>query len=207
MVDDAVISKEASLMFQNVAGFEPVNNNLLHWKGYARDLNNQPVEIELKVPQDYPYLKPQVNVLTQSGAEIPLRTRKMSRWRPDYYLFQVANEALKLVSEAAYASTPATSKQETKQSDEQLQMLQRQKSNLQGIIDSKRSELQMIRSTPANTSSNHDINQVLEDSIFDLEMDLAALEDDYDRLEIDGSEFAKNFIDMRKRILMLQSAQ
>jgi hypothetical protein len=206
MVDDAVISREASLMFQNLAGFEPVNNNLLHWKGYAKDKNNQPVDIELKVPEKYPYDKPEVNVITQNNTIIPIRTRKLSRWRPDFYLFQVANEALKIVSEGAFASSVASTTQVNEQANEELQTLQRQKNNLENLLRTKEEELLEIRQNKGTnlTYDNSDVEQIIKDTVFQLEMDIASLEDDYDRLEIDGSEFAKNFIDIRKRILLLQ---
>ena len=94
---DYILAREAQLMFKRAPGFEPVNGDLKRWKGRVRGGDNNWVEVEIMIPDNFPNEPPIVKVLTpvehsyvdSSSGRVNLRI--LSEWRPEYHVYQVVN--------------------------------------------------------------------------------------------------------------------
>jgi len=94
---DYVLAREAQLMFKRAPGFEPVNGDLKRWKGKVRGGDNNWIEVEVVIPDNFPNEPPIVKVLTpvehsyvdSSSGQVKLRI--LSEWRPEYHVYQVIN--------------------------------------------------------------------------------------------------------------------
>jgi hypothetical protein len=78
---------------------------------------------------------------------------------------------------------------------------------LKNQIDAKKRELDEIRSQPAATTvEQHSVQEVIESSLIDLENELFALEESYDNLDIKAIDFAREFVEVRKRYYLIRDS-
>ncbi|MCH8906453.1 MAG: hypothetical protein IH840_05120 [Candidatus Heimdallarchaeota archaeon] len=211
MVDDAILSREAYLIYQNAWGFEPDQGSLLRWVGNIKDKVGKSIPVTVEIPADYPHSPPMVTVPGYvSHPNIVNRqftTRSLSRWKSSLHIYQVMKEVntvihatnVKFTSEV----TPLVS---TALPDDSLQ---RQIVYLREQLDEKQraySELQSSGSLDMASSASV-VTQITQDSLVELQNEMYSLEDDYDRADIDGLEFAKKFLSLQKRYYLLEKAR
>lgn len=204
MTDDAILSQETFLLYQNAYGFEPIQGNLTQWRGVVRDRNGQAAEMKINIPNHFPFDPPEF--LLPTGTQHPVAdqngnilTRSMHRWKSTTHVYQVLREVRQAIASSSF--TQATTVNQTVQSD----VLNRQIETLKQSLQMKKDELKELESTPTS-SSNISVEQVAEESILNIESDIYALEDSFDRLEIDDVKFAKKFVSLRKRYYNIQAS-
>lgn len=204
MVDDAILSKEAFLIYRNNSGFAPQNGNLLRWVGRVSDAFGQPVELLVEIPENFPFHPPSIKV--QNGQH-PLAdpdgyifTRKIRRWKPEFHVFQIIKEAEGLIKGGKLtpfsASTPVNVGLNL-----QKKALEQQKQQLEALIAQKKSELAQVQTQTINETSKQ---QLVEDTLLGIETELDMLEDKFDAVEISETEFAKRFFALRKKYYLLK---
>ncbi len=204
MVDDAILSKEAYLLYQNAYGFEPDKGNLTSWKGVVRDRSGQAVSITVNIPHNFPNTPPEIYfpkgtshaIADQNGQII---TRTMQRWKNTNHVYQVIREVRQGISSSNFANAITVN---ARQQDDALN---RQIVNLKQQLIDKEVELKMlINSKVENTTL--DPRAIAEESLMNVQADLYALEESYDRLELDEVEFFKLYMKLRKRYFMIENS-
>jgi len=206
MVDDAVLSREAAYMYQYVTGFQPVNGNLLRWRGLVNDNNGNSAELELVVPDDFPYSPPQLRL--PGSTEHPrvrdgmIMTRSIQNWTPSHHLYSVIREAKSILGTGSFQTIQKTSNQKVEQG------LESQVSTLRTQLETKKQELASLKKKSSQeVQSSHSVADLIEDSLIEVENESYALEESYDNLEIKAIEFAMNFVDARKRYYLIEAAK
>ncbi|RMG19994.1 MAG: hypothetical protein D6732_29215 [Methanobacteriota archaeon] len=204
MADDAVLSKEAFLIYRYNSGFSPKNGNLYKWIGRVSDAFGQPVEVLVELPDNFPFRPPSIRILNgehpAADPEGYLHTRKMRRWKSEYHVFQVIKEAENLIKggrlNPSRSATPINVAL-----DMQKAALEQQKQQLETIIAQKKSELAQTTYQPVTEVNKQ---QLVEDTLLGIETELDMLEDKFDAVEISETEFAKRFFKLRKKYYLLK---
>lgn len=203
LVDDAIISRETSYIYQYILGYEPVNNNLLHWRGIVNDASGQAIETHIIIPKDFPNNPPQVRVFLPDGSTELFTTAKIGRWRPDYHIFQIIKEVQQKVAKTSMGT--ASHANNTQLLQQQKKTLTSQVQNLRTVLQQKQREKQQAhQQRPSTTSSSENIETVKQESLFAIDLQLDELEDDLDRGMINANEFATNFVELRERYYLLE---
>ncbi len=207
MTDDAILSREAFLIYQYALGFEPENGNLTRWIGYAKDASGSTLKITVIIPKLFPNVPPVIHL--PPGVSHPaadqngqIKTRTCRRWKNTYHVYTVIREAIQLIR----SNNVHGMKKEENGSGRDA-ALQRQIETLKSQLSAKKQEYEQLLHSPlpvVNTPES--ITEVVEESLLNLENDLYALEDSYDNLEIDDLEFAKKFLSLQKRYYMISEA-
>lgn len=206
MLDDAILSREAALIFQYSLGFEPDGGNLKQWKGYATDSEGSIKELTIIIPNKFPELPPQAylpdNTQHPSVAEKgQIMTKSITRWRSSMHVYQVIKEAQNVIRTGSFKNG-----HKTVSSDHHSDALKRQIMTLKSQLESKRSEIQQLKNQPASIPNNEQTQkEIVEESMLNLENDLFELEESFDSLEIDSIVFAKKFMQLQKRYHMFKS--
>ncbi|MHA1687339.1 MAG: ubiquitin-conjugating enzyme E2 variant [Candidatus Heimdallarchaeaceae archaeon] len=212
-IPDAVLSREAQLMFQYTSGFEPKNGDLTTWRGFIPVTSNDKnlvVEIEARLPDNFPRVPPEIYVLTpithpnvDSSGKVSMRI--LSRWRYVFHLFQVIIELRRL-----FSKVPPTAIENIERwvdPHTELNLLYSQKEHLQSILSQKREELNKLKSQKAQRISSANLNQMhkehIEDELLKVENELFAIEQQFDNYDISSLEFAKKFLLLKKRYYLL----
>ena len=207
MVDDAILSREAAYIFRYAIGFEPVQGNMMHWRGYVRDNTGQSGELEIKIPPQFPNVPPIVKLggsthhpLANESGEI--RTRSINRWNGTTHVYAIIKEAESMIGTAPFgAATKVESGQATQMLSSQLQMLKSE-------LENKKQEYSSIQNQSAQqVVDNHNVDEMIQDALINLENEAYALEESFDDLEIKSIEFAKNFVDARKRYYLIAESK
>ena len=202
MVNDAILSREAALMYKNIRGFQPVNNNILEWEGYKLDKNKEQVLIRININSDFPNSPPQA-IAQYLDTEIPITTMRLERWRPDYHIFQVALEAIQKISSMI---RPIGVKKEEDVPLKESKILQNQVKELNLILDEKlekQNRLQ-VRLNSDQSFSKEERKSVIQDTIYELEAEISTLEEQFEAGNISTVDFCKKFFSLRSRYLLIQ---
>ncbi len=199
MADDAILSKEAFLIYRYNSGFSPKNGNLYQWVGRVSDAFGQPVEVMVEIPDNFPFNPPSIKILNgnhpATDPEGYLHTRKMRRWKPEYHVFQIIKEAENLIKGGKL--TPSTTSAPVKVGiNLQKAALEQQKQQLETLIEQKKAELAQVVHQPVTDSTRQ---QLVEETLLGIETELDILEDKFDAVEISETEFAKRFFTLRKK--------
>ena len=204
MTDDAILSKETFLLYQNAYGFEPIQGNLTKWRGVVKDRNGQTAEMRINIPDRFPFDPPEF--LLPEGTQHPVTdpsgkilTRSIHRWKSSTHVYQVLREARQAIASSPFSQSISVNK------NDHNDTLSRQIDNLRQLLAIKNKELNELKNASI-ISSEISVEQVAEESLMNIESDLYALEDSFDRLEIDDTEFAKNFVSLRKRYYNIQAS-
>ena len=207
MLDDAILSREAALIFQYSLGFEPDGAKLTQWKGYATDSQGSIKELTIIIPNKFPELPPQAylpdNTQHPSVSEKgQVMTKSIIRWRSSMHVYQVIKEAQSVIRTGSFRNGHATVS-----SDNHSDALKRQIGTLKSQLGSKKEELQQLKNQPLNIPNTEQTQkEVAEESVLNIENDLFELEESFDSLAIDSIVFAKKFIKLQKRYHMFKSA-
>lgn len=204
MVDDAILAREAALNFQNAYGFEPDMGNLMVWKGVVRDRSGQAVNLSVQIPPAFPNIPPEIYLPGGTGHAMAdqngrIMTRTTHNWRASNHVYQVIREARQAISSSNFSNAVVVNQQQ------QDDVLNRQIQTLKQQIGEREKEMHALQNMQVETS-NIDPRQVAEESLLNVESDLYAIEEGFDRLEIDDVEFAKKFLQLRKRYYMIENA-
>ncbi|MHA2253910.1 MAG: ubiquitin-conjugating enzyme E2 variant [Candidatus Kariarchaeaceae archaeon] len=212
MIDDAVLAREAHLIYQNAYGFEPENGNMMRWKGIVSDSVGKQVQLLLVIPPTFPKSAPEFFLPDDckhpiADAKGKIVTRSLSRWKKDFHLFQVIREVRQAIVSASFDQV--LTQAPTASSDD---VLSRQLQYLKSDLTNKRDEFEKIKSAPVSHSmsqagTQQAIAEVNDDALVNIQNELWALEDTYDGLEIDGIEFSKKFLKLQKRYYMISKSQ
>ncbi len=206
MLDDAILSREAALIFQYCLGFEPAGGKLTQWKGYSTDAQGSIKELTIIIPNKFPELPPQAYL--PDGTQHPsvadkgqVMTKSITRWRSSMHVYQVIKEAQSVIRTGAFRNGQVTAS-----SDHHSDALKRQIGSLKGQLNSKKSEFQQLKDQPVNIPDKEQTQkEIAEESMLNIENDLYELEESFDSLEIDSIVFAKKFIKLQKRYHMFKS--
>ena len=206
MVDDAILSREAAYLYQYTTGFQPVKGNLTRWRGIVMDNSGRSAELEVYIPPNFPNDPPE---LTLPGTtEHPrvhngkIITRSIQNWHYSNHVFQVIREAKSVVATGSFATIQQTNDNDVTNN------LKSQATLLESQIASKKEELSKLKSqSSVQVQQSHDVGQLIEDSLIEVENESYALEEAYDNLEIKAIEFALNFVDARKRFYLIEAAK
>ena len=205
MLDDAILSREAALIFQYCLGFEPDGGKLTQWKGYATDSQGSIKELTIIIPNKFPELPPQAYLpdnthhpsVTDKGQ---VMTKSVTRWRSSMHVYQVVKEAQSVIRTGSFRNGQATVS-----SDHHSDALKRQISTLKGQLNSKKDEFHQLQNQPVNIPDKEQTQkEIAEESMLNIENDLYELEESFDSLEIDSIVFAKKFIKLQKRYHMFK---
>ncbi|MHA2028021.1 MAG: ubiquitin-conjugating enzyme E2 [Candidatus Kariarchaeaceae archaeon] len=206
MVSDEILSRETSLIYQYAFGFEPVEGNLRNWHGLINDKNGNTVSVTLTLPNNYPNAPP--DVFLQEGIVHPnitngkFLTRSVARWKSNYHVHQIIREVRQVISSSVIRSTaevPLQSQQSAVDStlNNQLTMLRQQ-------LEAKKQEHQQAQSQGFSSSQmDNTLTELTDDTLVDIQNELFALEDAYDRADMNGVEFSKQFLTLQKRYYMI----
>lgn len=207
MLDDAILSREAALIFQYSLGFEPDGGKLTQWKGYATDSEGTIKELTIIIPNKFPELPPQAYLpdstqhpsVSEKGQ---VMTKSIIRWRSSMHVYQVIKEAQSVIRTGAFRNGHATVSL-----DNHSDALKRQIGTLKSQLSSKKEELQQLKNQPISIPDKEQTQkEVAEESMLNIENDLFELEESFDSLEIDSIFFAKKFIRLQKRYHMFKNA-
>ena len=209
MTEDAILAREAFLIYQNALGFAPYQGKLTEWKGFARDSRGNTKQLTIIIPNKYPEYPPQAylpegtshSAISEDGRII---TRSIKRWRQNMHAYQIIREARELISNGEFTNGT----QLVEDNSEEL-ALNRQLVMLKDQLAGKKQELENLRSQPISIPLNTDttLAQITEDHILNIENDLYALEESYDSFEIDGLDFAKKFLKLQKKYYMFDASK
>ncbi|MCE7736543.1 MAG: hypothetical protein GPJ54_16800 [Candidatus Heimdallarchaeota archaeon] len=207
MVSDEILSRQASLIYQNTFGFEPVEGDMRNWHGLVNDKKGNTVGITITIPDKYPSVAPEVFI--QQGVVHPnitdgkFLTRSIARWRSTYHVHQIIKEVRQVISSSVVrSSTDAPLKIQQQEVDttlnNQLTMLKQQ-------LEMKKHEFSNASSSTINQSEvGNTLIQLTEDTLIDIQNELFAMEDAYDRADMNGIEFSKQFLKLQKRYYMIE---
>ncbi|OLS29001.1 MAG: hypothetical protein HeimC2_01960 [Candidatus Heimdallarchaeota archaeon LC_2] len=210
MVNDEILSREASLIYQNVFGFEPVEGDLTKWFGIINDKTHRPVGVTISLPNNFPSASPDVKL--QEGIMHPniskgkFVTRSIARWKTSYHIHQIIREVRQVISSSAiqFGSSQVpkvTAATADNTLNNQLSMLKQQ-------LNSKQQEFETVQSQSIDQSMmNNTLTELTEDALVDIQNDLFALEDAYDRADLNGIEFSKKFLALQKRYFMIEKTK
>lgn len=208
MIDDAILSKEAAYIFQNAIGFEPVDGNLTRWRGIVQDSSGNAAELLIELPSDFPHLPPKLSLpqntqhptIDDNGL---INTRTISRWTSNNHVFEVIREAKSVIASAPFAKMSSV----RPAAGQEIGTLSNQLSTLKSQLAMKKHELDNIRQqSAAHVVSEVKLEDVMEDALINLQNEAYGLEDAYDNLEIKAIDFAKNFVENRKRYYTVRDA-
>lgn len=211
-IPDVILSKEAQLMFQYIAGFEPKDGDLTKWIGYITTYANGKevtIQVEARLPPMFPRAPPEIYILTpikhpnvDNSGKVAMRI--LARWRYGYHLFQALIELKRL-----FAKVPpkVVNIDQWEDPQRELELLYSQKAQLQQILKQKRDELNKIRAQKAQSLSKVNLQQMekehMENELLKLENELFAIEQQFDNYDISSIEFAKKFVLLKKRYYLL----
>ena len=103
--NDFILATEMQLIYNNITGFEPVNNNLSHWKGTVGVIEGTsiPIYADIIIPPEFPNRPPKITITPKlnhpnvdDNGNISLRIT--AQWVPTVHVYQVINELRKLFS-------------------------------------------------------------------------------------------------------------
>jgi ubiquitin-protein ligase len=207
MVSDEILSRETSLIYQYAFGFEPVEGNLRNWHGLINDKNGKTVSVTITLPDSYPNSPP--DVYLQQGIVHPnitngkFLTRSIARWKSNYHVHQIIRELRQVITSSIIQTTTSAPLQSQQQAvdtalSNQLTMLKQQ-------VQMKKEEFQQAQSQGFSASQvDNTLSELTEDTLVDIQNELFALEDSYDRADMNGVEFSKQFLKLQKRYYMIQ---
>jgi len=213
-IPDMVLSKEAQLLFERTSGFEPIEGDLTRWRGYISVPRYQGItiiEVEIELPDRYPLVPPQVYVLTpiehpnvSSDGKVAMRI--LSRWRSGYRLYQVIVELKRLFNKVPPKIIEVAENWTDTQS--QLNALISQKEQLSKIYSQQLQELESLKQKKNQIMSSVSIEEEkkkhIEEEMLKIENELFAIEKQLDDWEISSREFAKKFVNLKKRLYLLK---
>lgn len=206
MVDDAILSREAAYIYQYAIGFSPVRGNLLLWQGIVEDSAGQSAQLQIELPQNFPAQPP---VMTLPGSTQharlesngELRTRSIQNWSTGNHVYSVIREAKSVISKGRFQSI--SSKEVGNQED----VLRSQVNALNSQLQMRKRDLQEIENQPVQAMTSHNLDEVIEASLLEVENESYALEDAYDNLELKAIDFAIQFVEARKRFYLIEMAK
>ncbi|MFV2014431.1 MAG: ubiquitin-conjugating enzyme E2 variant [Candidatus Heimdallarchaeota archaeon] len=210
MVSDEILSREASLIYQNTFGFDPVEGNMLHWHGLVNDKRGNIISVTITIPNNFPSIAP--DVFLQQGVVHPniskgkFITRSIARWRSSYHVHQIIREVRQVITSSVVRSETAEPLQVPQQKvdstlNNQLTMLKQQ-------LNIKKQEFSDVQSETLNRSDmGSTLNELTEDTLIDIQNELFSLEDAYDRADMNGVEFSKQFLKLQKRYYMIEKTR
>jgi len=207
MVDDGVLSRETAYMYQYITGFEPVKGNLTFWKGVVTDSKGRPAELEVHIPDSFPYDPPRLELAGTTnhprvGNDGSIITRTIQNWDQSNHIFSVVREAKSILSTGEFQSIQKSN------SSEQEQVLRNQVNTLRSKISESKQELESLKhQSDHEVATTHNIDQLIDETLIDVENEAYALEEAYDNLDLKAIDFAKNFVDARKRYYMIETAR
>lgn len=207
MVSDEILSRQASLIYQNTFGFEPVEGDMRNWHGLVNDKKGNTIGITITIPENYPSVAP--DVFVQRGVIHPnitdgkFLTRSIARWRSSYHVHQIIKEVRQVISSSVVRTSAASPLQVQQQQvdttlSNQLVMLKQQ-------LEMKKHEFTNVNSETLNQSDmSNTLTQLTEDKLIDIQNELFAMEDAYDHADMNGIEFSKQFLKLQKRYYMIE---
>lgn len=210
MVNDEILSREASLIYQNVFGFEPVEGDLTKWFGIINDKTHKSVGVTISLPDKYPNTPPDVRL--QEGIMHPnisngkFVTRSIARWKKSYHIHQIIREVRQVISSTIIqfgtSVSPRVAPSTVDNSlNNQLSMLKQQ-------LNSKTQEFENAQSQVIDQSMmSSTLTELTQDTLVDIQNELFALEDAYDRADLNGIEFSKKFLTLQKRYFMIENSK
>lgn len=173
----------------------------MRWIGTVNDINGVPVKVLVEIPHSFPHSPPSVKVLNGTHSltdrEGYISTRKIRRWRPDFHVFQVINEAVPLIQAGVY--TPEVQPNMAVEQQSQKQALMEQKSLLVDLLEQKRQTLNSMNMESLNAQQDY-----VENTLMDIEHEMDRLENQFDNLEINETEFAKRYVKLAKKYYILK---
>ena len=216
-IPDAILSKEAQLLFERTSGFEPIDGDLTRWRGYINIPSHHGsvvIEVEIKLPDQYPRRPPQVYILTpvehpnvNNDGKVSMRI--LSRWRYGYRLYHVIVELKRLFTKVPPKIIEVAESWGDTQA--QLNALITQKEQLSKIYAQKLKELETLKQKRnkilAAGTIQREKEKHVEDEILKIENELFAIEKQLDDWEISSREFAKKFINLKKRLYLLKKVR
>ncbi len=210
MTDDAILAREAHLIYQNAFGFEPKEGNMTNWKGIVRDSEGSEVELTMELPDNFPNVPPKFRLPLDYnhpivGPDNNINTRSISRWRKDYHAYQVIREVRQAIASAKF---DGISKHVPIASSDDV--LRRQLDYLKQELINKEQEFERIKAAPPSIAQGTQqalAAEVNEDALVNIQNDLWSLEDEYDHLEIDGKTFTSKYLKLQKRYYMISKSK
>lgn len=210
MASDEILSREASYIYQNTFGFEPVEGNLRNWHGLINDKIGNTVSVTITIPENFPGSPPDVflheGIVHPNISDGKFLTRSIARWRSSYHIHQIIREIRQVISSSAVragASAPLPTQQRAADTtlNNQLSMLRQQlEMKKQEFVDTKTEKIH--QSDMGNT-----LTELTDDALVDIQNEIFALEDAYDRADVNGVEFSKKFVKLQKRYYMIEKSK
>ena len=205
MVSDEILSRETQFIYQNIFGFDPVMGNLSEWSGNIPDKSGKSIKVIVRIPASFPIDPPTVELPSikfhPNITNGKFMTRSIARWQSSYHVFQIMREVRQVIANYSFTEgSMETYSQDNTALQSQLSMLKQQ-------LQDRETELKNIGSMSISHSDTQaTLADVKENTMIDIQNDAFALEDTYDRAEIDGLEFAKKFVALTKRYYMIEKS-
>jgi len=103
ITEDYLLATEMQLIYNNESGFEPVNDNLRHWKGEVGTVASTsiPIFAEIKIPLDFPNQQPLVLITPRVNHpnmedDDSLSLRILAQWNQSIHIYQVIRDIKQL---------------------------------------------------------------------------------------------------------------
>ena len=103
ITEDYLLATEMQLIYDNESGFEPVNDNLRHWKGEIGTVSGTsiPIFAEIKIPSDFPNQQPLVLITPRVNHpnmedDDSLSLRILAQWNQSIHVYQVIRDIKQL---------------------------------------------------------------------------------------------------------------
>lgn len=217
-IPDIVLAREANWMYEKGRGFEPIKGDMTRWRGLIPgrgEFSNRYFTVELEMLDGFPATPPLVKMISE--VEHPRVTKGgiidvwiVKRWNPEYHLFQVANSIKGLFAREPLRPARHLLEKGVKpktQPANAVNVLNRQKSQLQETLRQKEDEIQRIRGALAGRSKidhSSERDKYMQKRRLDLEESLFDVEERFHWADISAVDFAKEYLKIRTELQLIQ---
>ncbi len=203
-LNDQILSIEAQLLYDRTVGLEPAEGDLTRWRGVARS-SRGPVPFEIIIPPEFPQQPPRVKIQAeirhqQVTSDGYLKLRILDRWRPTNHVYHVVSSVLSTMESLV---VPVRGAAPIPSSRQNLDLMRTQVTNLRSKLDARRQELVTLKSQGKSAPLS---SEIVERSKTDIENELWEIETLFERSEINAREYAKKYVDARKRLEIMSMA-
>ena len=211
---DAILSKEAALIYSNVEGFYPVENSLNSWEGIRHDRNGCRLKLQINLDENFPVSPPEI-LLVYPTFSIKFFIKRLKRWRPDYHVYQLMQDAERDIKSFEMRETnsnsrkmvPTKSQTQNELTQQKITILKNQSIELKKILNKKIKESALIKNTfmEKKELNKEELNLISDKMSIDIKREINVLENKFERGEIPSNIFCSNFLEKRKRYLALRN--
>lgn len=216
-IPDIVLAREAKWMYEKGRGFEPIKGDMTRWRGLIPgrgEFSKRFFTVEIEMLGGFPATPPLVKMISEvdharvtKGKIIDLWIVK--KWSPEYHLFQVANSIKGLFAREPLRPAAHLLKKGAKPAvapDTAFDIYQRQKAQLESVLQQKEDEIARLRSSLSGKSTidrGSQREKYLERRQLELEEELYDVEEKFHWLDITAVPFAKEYLRVRTQLQLV----